>query len=52
VCREREYADIAAGQLAVTTHDPVAHAATMAKIKSSGDYFTDHFGESPCCCSC
>src|SRR6516164_3577041 len=46
-CRELECADIAAGQLAVTTHDPAAHAATMVKIKSSGDYFTDHFGEIP-----
>ena len=46
-CREREYADIAAGSLARTVHDPVAHAETMRKIKASGDYFTEHFAEIP-----
>jgi nitroreductase len=46
-CREREYADISAGRLATTTHDPVTHAETMRKIKASGDYVTDHFSEIP-----
>ena len=46
-CREREYADIAAGALARTVHDPVAHAETMRRIKASGDHFTEHFAEIP-----
>jgi nitroreductase len=46
-CREREYADIAAGALAKPVHDPVAHAETMRRIKSSGDHFTEHFAELP-----
>ncbi|HEX4220774.1 MAG TPA: nitroreductase family protein [Pseudonocardiaceae bacterium] len=46
-CRDREYADIAAGELAETSNDPVAHAETMRRIKASGDYFTEHFTEIP-----
>ena len=46
-CREREYADIASGRLGSTTHDPVSHAETMAKIKASGDHFTSHLSEIP-----
>jgi nitroreductase len=46
-CREREYADITAGRLGTTTYDPVAHAESMRILKSSGDYFTDHFSEIP-----
>lgn len=46
-CRTREYADIAAGKLARPVHDAQAHAETMRRIKSSGDYFTEHFAEIP-----
>ena len=46
-CRRREYADIAAGALATTLHDPAEHAAAMRKIKASGDHFTEHFTEIP-----
>ena len=46
-CRQREYADIAAGALARTLHDPAEHASTMRKIKASGDYFAKHFAEIP-----
>jgi nitroreductase len=46
-CREREYADIAAGRLAATAHDAEAHQRTMARIKVSGDYFSEHFGQIP-----
>jgi nitroreductase len=46
-CREREYADIAAGALGKTLHDPEEHAATLRKIKASGDHFTEHFTEIP-----
>jgi nitroreductase len=45
--RAREYADIAAGQLAQPLHDREAHAETMRRIKASGDYFTEHFAEIP-----
>jgi hypothetical protein len=45
--RELEYAEFAAGTLAHTAHDPVAHAETMGRIKKSGDYFTDHFEQIP-----
>lgn len=46
-CRAREYADIAQGALARTIHDPEAHAATLRKIRASGDYFTEHFTDIP-----
>jgi nitroreductase len=46
-CRAQEYADIAAGKLARPVHDPEAHAETMRRIKTSGDYFTEHFTEIP-----
>jgi nitroreductase len=46
-CRKREYADIAAGALGKTLHDPEEHAATMRKIKASGDHFAEHFAEIP-----
>ncbi|WP_068187004.1 nitroreductase family protein [Mycobacterium sp. UM_CSW] len=46
-CRDREYADIATDQLATTIHDPQAHAASLIRIKASGDYFTAHFEEIP-----
>ncbi|MEU6602996.1 nitroreductase family protein [Streptomyces flaveolus] len=46
-CREREYADIAEGALAKTIHDPAEHAATMRKIKASGDHFAEHFADIP-----
>lgn len=46
-CREREYADIAAGALAKPVHDPVAHRETMRRIKASGDHFAAHFAEIP-----
>ncbi|GAA3433593.1 nitroreductase family protein [Kutzneria kofuensis] len=45
--REREYAEIDAGTLGRTRHDPVAHAETLGRIKKSGDYFTEHFEEIP-----
>ncbi|MFF0462753.1 nitroreductase family protein [Streptomyces mexicanus] len=47
VCRRQEYADIAEGALAKTIHDPEEHAATMRRIKESGDYFTEHFTDIP-----
>jgi nitroreductase len=46
-CRQREYADIAAGALGKTLHDPAEHASTMRRIKASGDYFAEHFTEIP-----
>jgi nitroreductase len=46
-CRELEYADIAAGTLGTTLHDPAEHAATMRRIKASGDHFAEHFTEIP-----
>jgi nitroreductase len=46
-CRQREYADIAVGALGKTLHDPAEHAATMRRIKASGDYFAEHFTEIP-----
>jgi nitroreductase len=45
--RAQEYADIAAGELAQPVHDSRGHTETMRRIKSSGDYFTDHFAEIP-----
>jgi nitroreductase len=45
--RELEYAEINAGTMARTLHDPVAHAETLGRIKKSGDYFTDHFEQIP-----
>ena len=46
-CRQREYAEFATGPLAKALHDPAEHAETMRKIKSSGDYFAEHFAEIP-----
>lgn len=46
-CREREYADIAAGALAKPVHDAAEHAETLRRIKASGDWFTEHFTEIP-----
>ena len=46
-CRAREYADIAAGELAEPLHDAQAHAETMRRIRASGDEFTDHFADTP-----
>ncbi|MEV5176460.1 nitroreductase family protein [Streptomyces flaveolus] len=46
-CREKEYADIARGALAETIHDPQEHAATLRRIRASGDHFTEHFADIP-----
>ncbi|QRP47760.1 nitroreductase family protein [Amycolatopsis sp. FDAARGOS 1241] len=46
-CRAREYRDIAAGALGTTRHDSEAHAATMRKIKASGDHFAANFADLP-----
>ncbi|MCZ4519437.1 nitroreductase family protein [Rhodococcus ruber] len=46
-CRKLEYADMAAGKLAKSMHNQEEHAATLGKIKASGDYFTEHFAEIP-----
>ncbi|TXS70183.1 nitroreductase family protein [Streptomyces sp. me109] len=47
-CREREYADIAAGRLGAAPHEDAARRAeSLARIKKSGDYFTDHFNDIP-----
>ncbi|HEX4249127.1 MAG TPA: nitroreductase family protein [Pseudonocardia sp.] len=46
-CRDREYAEFAAGTLAKALHDPEAHAETMRRITASSDYLTDHFEEIP-----
>jgi nitroreductase len=45
--RDLEYAEIAAGTLAQTMHDPVAHATNLKRIQRSGDYFTEHFEQTP-----
>ena len=46
-CRRREYADFTAGTLGRAIHDAEKHAATMRKIKESGDYFVEQFAEIP-----
>jgi nitroreductase len=45
--RVMEYAEISAGTLARTVHDPVAHAENLERIQRSGRYFTDHFEQTP-----
>ncbi|EWM11061.1 nitroreductase [Kutzneria sp. 744] len=45
--RELEYAEINAGTMARSLHDPVEHAETLGRIKKSGDYFTEHFEQIP-----
>jgi nitroreductase len=45
--RKLEYAEITSGALAKSLHDPEEHAATMRKIKASGDHFAEHFAEIP-----
>jgi nitroreductase len=46
--REREYGDIAASRLGVAFHeDGERRADSMRRIKSSGDYFVEHFTEIP-----
>jgi nitroreductase len=46
-CRALEYAEFAAGTLGKVIHDADEHAAAMRRIKSSGDYFVEHFTEIP-----
>ncbi|MFC0549006.1 nitroreductase family protein [Kutzneria chonburiensis] len=45
--RAMEYAEISAGTLARTIHDPVAHAENLQRINRSGTYFADHFEQTP-----
>jgi nitroreductase len=46
--REREYADIAVGRLGGALHeDDPQRAATLRRIKKSGDYFVEHFTDIP-----
>jgi nitroreductase len=46
-CRRQEYADFTAGVLGKPIRNAEEHAATMRKIKQSGDYFAEHFAEIP-----
>lgn len=47
-CRDREYADIAAGRLGAALHeDGARRAESLARIKKSGDHFVEHFTEIP-----
>lgn len=47
-CREREYADIAAGTLGHALHeDPARGTERLRRIKRSGDHFVAHFADTP-----
>lgn len=48
-CRKHEYDDIASGRLGVVVHEDRASwwQSTRARIKKSGDYFVEHFTETP-----
>lgn len=45
--RDREHAELAAGTLGRTVHDPLAHNETLGRIIKSGDHFADHFEQTP-----